>query len=71
MILQLNPSIPIEVIGKGTGEAIFLLDYSKEDNLMWIIALDSDGSVWTVPNPDIRFIKNYSLGRNFDKLKKI
>ena len=66
MILQLNPSIPVEVIGKGSGEAIFLIDYSGEHHLMWVVALDSNGSVWTVPNPDIRFIKNYTLGRNFD-----
>lgn len=63
--LQLNPSIPVEVLGKGTGEAIFIIDYSPEFNLLWVVALDSNGEVWTVPNQDIRFIKNYSLGRTF------
>lgn len=67
MMLQLNPSIPVEVIGKGTGECVGWIDYSKEDDLMWIVALDSDGKVWTVKNSQIRFIKNISLGRTFDK----
>ena len=64
MILQLNPSIPVEVIGKGTGECVGWIDYSCEANLLWIVALDSNGEVWCVPNSDIRFIKNYSIGRN-------
>jgi hypothetical protein len=65
MLIQLNPSIPVHIIGKGSGEAIGWLDYSKEDHLMWIVALDSDGSVWTVPNPDIRLLNNYSIGRQY------
>lgn len=65
MILQLNPSIPVEILGKGKGETIFLIDYGAEWDLLWVVALDSNGEVWTVPNKDIRFIKNYSLGRTF------
>jgi len=65
MILQLNPSIPVEVVGRGYGEAVILIDYSKEDDLLWVVALDSNGEIWSVPNKDIRFIKNYSIGRNF------
>lgn len=66
MILQLNPSIPVEVLGKGYGEAFMVIDYSKEDDLMFVVALDSNGEVWTVPNKDIRFIKNYSIGRKLE-----
>ena len=65
MIIQLNPSIPVEVLGKGTGECVGWIEYSCESHLMWIVAIDSTGEVWTVPNKDIRFIKNYSIGRNF------
>jgi hypothetical protein len=64
-MLQLNPSIPVEVTGKGTGEAVGWFDYGKEDDLMWLVALDSTGEAWLVPNRDIRFIKNYSIGRTF------
>lgn len=66
MILQLNPSLPVEVIGKGSGETIFMIDYGVEHHLLWVVALDSDGSVWCVPNPEIRMIKNYSIGRTFE-----
>lgn len=65
MITPLNPSIPVEVVEMGTGECIGWIDYGPEFDLIWITALDSNGEVWSVPNKDIRFIKNYSLGRNF------
>lgn len=71
MILQCNPSIPVEVIGKGTGETLFLIDYGAEWNLLWVVGLDSTGEIWTVPNSDIRLIKNYSLGRNLEDKKSI
>lgn len=66
-MLQLNPSIPVHVINKGSGEALGWIDYGKEDNLIWIVALDDDGSVWLVPNPDIRLLNNYSIGRVYNK----
>lgn len=62
-ILQLNPSIPVHVINKGIGEALFLLDYSKESDVLWAVALDNGGEVWWVPNKDIRLLPNYSIGR--------
>ena len=70
MILQLVPSIPVHVINKGSGEAIFLLDYGKEDHCIWGVALDNDGTVWWVPNPDIRLLPNYSIGRTKDETNK-
>jgi hypothetical protein len=66
MILQLNPSIPVNVLEKGYGEAVALIDYSKEDDLLWVVAIDATGEVWTVPNSQIRFIKNISIGRKLD-----
>lgn len=65
MLLQLNPSIPVYVKDKGNGEAVGWIDYGKEDHLLWLVALDSDGSVWAVPNPDIRLLNNYSIGRQY------
>lgn len=67
MIIQLNPSIPVEVIDKGSGECLAWFDYGKEDHLLWLVALDSDGSVWLVPNPEIRLLQNYSIGRLFKR----
>ena len=69
-ILQLNPSIPVFVVNKGQGEAIGWLDYGKEDHLLWIVAMCDSGEVWTVPNPEIRLLNNYSIGRCYKVEKK-
>ena len=66
-MLQLKPSIPVLVVGKGEGEAIAWFDYSKEDHLMWLVAMDNTGEVWLVPNPKIRLLENYSVGRTVKK----
>lgn len=63
MLLQLNPPIPINVLDKGYGECHFIIDYGPEHDVLWGVALDSNGEVWWVPNKDVRFIKNYSVGR--------
>lgn len=67
MMIQLNPSIPVNVLGKGNGEAVGWIDYSKEDDLLWVVAMDETGEVWCIPNKDLRFIKNYSIGRNLNE----
>ena len=61
-ILQLNPCIPVWT-EKGEGMAIGWMDYSCEHHLMWIVAMNDTGEVWTLPNPDVRLQKNYSIGR--------
>lgn len=63
MILQLNPSIPVNT-PNGTGEAILIIDYGKEDDLLWTVFLDETGQCWTFNNKEIRAIKNVSIGRN-------
>lgn len=63
MIIQLNPSIPVNT-PKGNGEAIMVIDYSKEDDLLFVVFLDETGECWTFGNKDIRAIKNVSIGRN-------
>lgn len=60
---QLNPSIPL-MTPKGEAEAIAVLDYSKEDNLIWVCIQDETGEIWSWPNADVRGIKNMSIGRN-------
>jgi len=62
MILQLNPSIPVNT-PKGTGEAILIIDYGKEDDILWTVFLDETGQCWTFNNKEIRAIKNVSIGR--------
>jgi hypothetical protein len=66
-LLQLDPSIPVHVLGKGNGEAVGWIDYGKEDNLIWIVAINDTGEVWCAPNPQIRLLNNYSIGRKVKK----
>lgn len=61
MILQLNPTIWLKT-PKGIGLAHFLIDYGEEHDLMWVVADDATGEVWTWSNPEVRFIPNTSLG---------
>ncbi len=59
---QLNPTIPM-ICPKGKGYAIGVIDYSEEHHLMWIIALDSTGEIWTYSNPEVRIQNNITMGR--------
>lgn len=63
MILQLSPTIPLNT-PKGNGEAILVIDYSKEDDLMFVVILDDSGQIWTFKNSEVRGIKNISIGRD-------
>lgn len=66
-LTQLNPSVPLFIPEKGAGgEAIAVIDYSKEDDLMWVIIMDDTGEIWTVPNAKVRGFKNYSIGRTLE-----
>ncbi len=68
MIIQLNPPIPMET-PKGSAQAMFLIDYSAEHNLMWVCFLDDGGECWTFQNPEVRACRNITLNRtNIDKL---
>ena len=63
MILQLNPSIPVETLS-GKGQAVALIDYSPEHDLYWVVFLDHNRECWTFQNKDIRGQENFSLGRS-------
>ena len=63
MFTQLNPPIPLHVLGKGDGYAIGMIDYGQEHNLIWVTAIDATGEIWCAPNPKVRMQKNWSMGR--------
>ncbi|WP_417622845.1 hypothetical protein [Parasphingorhabdus sp.] len=63
MFTQLNPPIPLTVIGKGDGMAFAVIDYGAEHNLLWVTAIDATGEIWCAPNPKVRMHKNWSMGR--------
>ena len=63
IIPQLNPPIPMHVIGKGDGFALALIDYSQEHHLVWVVAINETGELWSAPNPIVRMQSNWSLQR--------
>lgn len=63
MIIQLDPPIPLST-PKGKGLAWILIDYGAEHNLMWVVALDDNGEIWTFQNPEVRAQKNITMNRS-------
>ncbi|MCW1432163.1 hypothetical protein [Novosphingobium sp. JCM 18896] len=60
---QLDPPIPVFVIGKGRGSAFAVIDYGPEHNLIWVTAMDETGEIWCAPNPTVRMQANWTMGR--------
>ncbi len=60
---QLEPPIPLHVIGKGDGYALAAIDYGQEHNLIWVTAINNTGEIWCAPNPQVRLLPNWSMGR--------
>jgi len=68
MIIQLDPPIPLET-PKGSGVAHFLIDYSCEHDIVWVVFLDETGECWSFRNPEIRAQTNITFGRtNISKI---
>ena len=63
MFTQLNPPLPLHVIGKGTGSAVAVIDYGQEHHLIWVTAIDDTGEIWCAPNPQVRVQSNWTMGR--------
>lgn len=62
MMLQLNPPIPLGC-PKGDGLCHLVIDYGPEHHLIFVIAIDATGEIWAFPNPEVRFLKNVTMGR--------
>ena len=63
MFTQLNPTIPLHVLGKGDGYAIGMIDYGQEHNLIWVTAIDDTGEIWCAPNHKVRLGRNWTMCR--------
>ena len=61
-IQRIDPPIPL-VTSKGNGFAYFLIDYSSDHDLVWIVFIDETGECWSFRNPEIRLQKNLTFGR--------
>ena len=66
MMLQLNPQIPM-VTPRGPAQAIMVIDYSEEHDLLWVCALDEGGAIWAFGNKEVRLFANASMGRTADR----
>ncbi len=64
---QLNPPIPVSIIGKGDGFAVAVIDYGQEHNLIWVTAINDTAEVWCAPNPLVRMQSNWTMGRDRQK----
>ncbi|MEO1969845.1 MAG: hypothetical protein ABGW87_14170 [Sphingomonadaceae bacterium] len=71
MFTQLNPTIPVHVLGKGDGFAVGVIDYGQEHNLLWVTAINGSGEIWCAPNPEVRMQANWSMGRSQNVAAKI
>jgi hypothetical protein len=60
---QLDPPLPLTVLGKGDGFAIAVIDYGQEHNLIWVTAINETGEIWCAPNPKVRMQTNWTMGR--------
>ena len=70
-MLQLDPMLPIHILGKGDGYAIAMIDYGEEHNILWVTAITATGEIWCAPNPQVRMAGNWSMGRPSPKLAAV
>ena len=68
-MLQLNPPLPLTT-PRGNGFAHFLIDYSREHDLLWVVFLDDTGESWTFNNREIRLQSNITMGRPSNSTKE-
>jgi len=61
-MMQLDPTLPVAT-PKGRGYAIAVIDYGQEHHLLWVCVMDAGGEIWTVPNPEVRVLHNWTMGR--------
>ncbi|MEO5598913.1 MAG: hypothetical protein ABIQ66_09870 [Novosphingobium sp.] len=61
---QLNPPIPVEVIGMGSAMAIAVIDYGPDHNLIWVSAMIGSGEIWCAPNAVVRVEAPWVFGRH-------
>lgn len=61
MYNELKQFLPVEIIDKGRGFAIAVIDYGQEHHLCWVVVLDGSGEIWCTPNPRVRMQPNWSM----------
>jgi len=64
-LTQLNPPLPM-LTPKGVGVAHFVIDNGIEHHLVWVVAMDEGGEIWSIENPHVRLTANQTWGRTVD-----
>ncbi len=65
---QLNPPIPVYIPHLSEcGLAHFLIDYSPEHHLKWVVFMDKTSEIWVWDNTKVRAQKNITMGRTVEK----
>lgn len=64
---QLNPPIPLFVVGKGLGLAIIFRDYGPDYDDLWTVIDDKTGEIWTWKNSQVRGVDNVTMGRESER----
>ena len=59
---RIDPPLPL-LTPHGPGYAHFVIDYSQEHHLVWVVFLDASGECWAVENPHVRLAANPTMGR--------
>lgn len=65
MIVQLNPYLQVKVVSKANQEAtaLFLIDYSPQDDLMFVVSMNETGEIWVVPSYNLRLHNNWTFNQ--------
>lgn len=61
MILQLNPTIPVDT-KLGKGRALIVIDYGQDFNTCWVVALDKGGVIKHFDSNQITLQENFTYG---------
>ncbi len=69
-IKQLNPTLPLDT-PKGSGQALFVIDYGPEHHLLFTVAIDETREIWTFDNTKVKVQKNLTMGRASDDKEKL
>lgn len=62
-LTQLDPPIPVDVLDRGRGYALAVIDYGLDHRLIWVVAIAETCEIWCAPNPKVRIAPNWTAGR--------
>jgi hypothetical protein len=40
-----------------------VIDYGPEHHLIWVVAINATGEIWSASNPTVRMPSNWTMGR--------